>query len=73
MSTQSVTPAVSLTNILNIIQLALSGLSKIPVVGGDAALAGVFIGILQYGLNAYHSAAGQPLDVTKLPLETPVV
>jgi len=51
----------------------LLALTAIPAIGADAALAGVFIGILQSALNAYHSAAGVPLDVTKLPLETPVV
>ena len=65
--------SVSLGSILQIIQAALMALTAIPAIGADAALAGVFIGILQSALNAYHSAAGVPLDVTKLPLETPVV
>lgn len=64
--------ATSLGSILNLIQIALNGLSVIPAVGGDAALTGALIGLLQAGLNAYHQANGAPLDLTKLPLETPV-
>lgn len=64
--------ALSISSILLILQTALNGLALIPAVGGDAALASVFISIIQSGMNAYHAAAGAPLDLTKLPLETPV-
>lgn len=60
------------SSILLILQTALNALAVIPAVGPEAALAGVFIGIIQQGMTAYHQAAGAPLDLTKLPLETPV-
>lgn len=60
------------SSILLILQTALNALAVIPAVGPDAALAGVFINIIQSGMAAYHTAAGAPLDLTKLPLETPV-
>jgi hypothetical protein len=63
---------VSISSILTIIQIALNALSVIPAVGADAALAGVFINILQAGMVAYNAAAGAPLDLSKIPLETPV-
>lgn len=62
-----------ITSILLIIQTTLSALGTIPAIGADAALGSVFVQILQSALTAYHSAAGVPLDITKLPLETPVV
>ena len=64
--------SVSLSGILTIIQVALTALAAIPAVGPEAGLAIPFIQILQAGLNAYNQAAGVPLDVTKIPLETPV-
>jgi hypothetical protein len=63
---------VNLSGILLIIQTALTALSAIPAVGPEAALAVPFMQILQAGLTAYHQAAGAPLDITKIPLETPV-
>lgn len=59
-------------SILLIIQTALAALTVIPVVGPEAALAVPFIQILQSGLSAFHAATGAPLDLTKIPLETPV-
>jgi len=64
--------SVSLSSILLIIQTALTALAALPAVGPEAALAIPFIQILQAGLTAYHAAAGAPLDLTKIPLETPV-
>ena len=61
-----------LTNILAIINLALSALSKIPVVGADASLAAAILGILQAALAEYESQTGQPFDATKIPQQTPV-
>jgi hypothetical protein len=59
--------------ILTIIQAALTGLSSIKGnVGTDAQLAQAFLTIIQNGMSAYQSATGQPLDLTKIPLETPV-
>lgn len=61
-----------LQSILQIIQLALTVLSSIPVIGGDVKLASTVLGILTNGLNLYNQEAGQPLDLSKIPLETPV-
>lgn len=58
--------------ILAIIQAALAGLAAIP--GGQLPSAAglAFIGILQNGMAAYQLETGQPLDLTKIPQETPV-
>ena len=61
-----------LSTILAIIDAALKGLSVVPIVGGPAALADIFVSIIQNGMAAYEAEAGQPLDLTKIPLETPV-
>lgn len=66
------TSRVSVSSILQIIQVALGALSVIPVVGPEAALALPFLRILQAGLDAYNQATGSPLDLSKIPLETPV-
>jgi len=63
---------IALTSILSIIQTVLGYLETMPVVGADASLAAVFVGILQSALAAYHAAAGTPLDLSKIPLEVPV-
>jgi hypothetical protein len=72
----STTPApaagTSVTFILTILQIALQALSTVPAIGADVALASVFINIIQQAMNAYHAAAGVPLDLSKLPMETPV-
>ena len=61
-----------LSLILAIIQAALAGLTAVPVIGPEAALANAFLAILRNGLAAYQAETGQPLDLTKIPLETPV-
>jgi hypothetical protein len=65
-----VTAPSKLTSILSIIQLALTVLQTIPVIGGDAALANSLLGILTNALNLYQAEAGVPLDLTKIPLES---
>lgn len=62
-------PPTKLQMILSIIQLALSGLGT--VVPG-AALAGTFVTIFQKATALYQQETGQPFDVTKIPIETPV-
>jgi hypothetical protein len=57
------------TEILSILNIALSALTGIPAIGADAALANVFVQIIQKALSAYNSASGQPLDLTKIPIE----
>jgi hypothetical protein len=66
-------------NILSIINLALQGLtiagSFTPIGGaiaGAVKLEQLFQGMLQNALAAYHAEVGQPIDLTKIPLETPV-
>lgn len=59
--------------ILAIIQAALAGLASLKgTVGVDAQIGQSFITIIQNGMAAYQAATGQPLDLTKIPLETPV-
>ena len=66
-------PTVSkLSLILLILETALNALGKIPVIGGDAALAAALIQIVQAGMAAYQAEAGQPLDLSKIPQEQPV-
>lgn len=58
--------------ILTIIQAALVGLQANPTTAGAAAIASPFFTIFMNGLTLYHQETGQPLDLTKIPLETPV-
>ena len=72
-TTPPVTPSLSkLQTILLIINAALQGLTLVPVVGTAAQLGLVFETILKNALAAYQAEAGQPIDLTKIPLETPV-
>lgn len=61
-----------LQEILMIIQTALNALTTIPSVSADAALANAFLRIIQSAMGAYQKAAGSPLDLSKIPLETKV-
>lgn len=67
-----VTTQSKLQTILAIINAALQGLTLVPGLGGGAALGLVFETILQHALAAYQAEAGQPIDLTKIPLEAPV-
>lgn len=59
--------------ILTIIQAALAGLASIKGnTGVDAQIASAFVTIIQNGMAAYQAATGQPLDLTKIPIEAPV-
>lgn len=69
--TPAPTPS-KVATILAIIDAALKGLSAVPIVGGPAALADIFVSIVQNGMAAYQAETGQPLDLSKIPLETPV-
>jgi hypothetical protein len=81
-TTPTPTPAPGPTkveNILAIINLALKGLtiagSFTPIGGAIAAgvsLEQVFQGLLVNALQAYHAEVGQPIDLSKIPLETQV-
>lgn len=68
-----------LQNILNIITIALQGLtvagSFTPVAGAINAgvkLEQLFQQMLMNALQVYQSEVGQPIDLSKIPLETPV-
>lgn len=66
-----------LTTILSIINGALQGLTLIPGLGAGVAAAvaieQALQGILGNALAAYQAEAGQPIDLSKIPLETPYV
>jgi hypothetical protein len=73
------TPPSKVQNILNIINIALQGLtiagSFTPVAGAINAavsLEQLFQNMLTNALAAYQAEVGQPIDLTKIPLETPV-
>ena len=58
--------------ILIVIQTALAGLAAMP---GGAVLSAegmAFVQILQAGVSIYQAETGKPLDLTKIPLETPI-
>ncbi len=72
------TPAPSsskLQTILSIINGALQGLTLIPGLGAGVsaavAIEQALQGILSNALAAYQAEAGQPIDLSKIPLETP--
>jgi hypothetical protein len=73
MSTTPVVPSPSkLQLILAIINAALQGLTLVPGIGAGATLGLTFETILKNALAAYQAEAGQPIDLSKIPLETPV-
>ena len=61
-----------LQTILAIINAALQGLTLVPGIGSAASLGLLFEGILKNALAAYQAEAGKPIDLTQIPLETPV-
>jgi len=61
-----------LQTILAIINAALQGLSVIPGLGAPVAIEQAFQSILTNALAAYKAEAGQPIDLAKIPLESPV-
>lgn len=73
-------PVSKTDSILAMINLALKGITlvgpAVPVVGieasGAAALAGVFVTMLQHALALWHAETGQPIDLAKIPQEAPV-
>jgi hypothetical protein len=70
--TPSPAPPTKLQNILSIINLALQGLSAIPVLSLPIAIEQTFQNILTNALAAYQQESGAPIDLSKIPLETPV-
>jgi hypothetical protein len=65
-----VAPLSKLDSILNLINIALQGLTLVPIIGTYAGLSDAFIVILQSGLAAYNAEVGQPLDLNKIHPET---
>ncbi len=66
-------------SIINIINIALQGLtiagSFTPIAGAinsGVKLEQLFQNMLTNALQAYQAEVGQPIDLSKIPLETPV-
>jgi len=59
-------------SILLILQTALVALEAVPATAAGAAIAQSLLTIITQSMSAYKAATGQPLDLTKIPLETPV-
>jgi len=57
--------------ILLILNSALAGLSAVPATAPFALAAEAFTKIIQAGMLAYQQETGQPIELTKIPLETP--
>ena len=58
--------------ILAILNAGLTGLSAVnPAIGGAALAIEQFVKIIQAAHLAYQMEVGQPIDLTKIPLETP--
>ena len=72
MSTTPPATTSKLQSLEAIILAALQGLQLVPGIGGTAAVVGIFANILVNAQNAYAAEAGQPIDLSKIPLETPV-
>jgi hypothetical protein len=60
------------TIFLEILQVALATLSAIPATAPEAVLGGVLVTIIQKAMAGYAAAAGAPLDLSKIPIETKV-
>ena len=72
-TTPNPTPTVNKAQtILAIINAALQGLSLVPGLQLPIAIEQKFQGILTNALAAYQAETGQPIDLTKIPLETKV-
>lgn len=54
-----------------IILAALQGLQLVPGIGASAAIIGIFASILTNAQAAYQAEVGMPVDLSKIPLETP--
>ena len=72
-------PPSKVQNILGIISSALQGLTLIgsltpagPAIAAAVAIEQVIQGILSKALLAYQAETGQPIDLSKIPLETAV-
>ena len=65
---------------LQIINLALAGLAKLPLVGpvvsgvidSNVSQALAFVSIIQTAQNAVKATTGKPIDLTLIPFETKV-
>lgn len=75
-NTPVVAPVGKLTTIVAIINAALQGLTLIPGLGtgvaGAIQLEQLLQGVLMNALAAYRNESGAPIDLSKIPLETPV-
>jgi hypothetical protein len=78
-TTPTPTPNDKIQNILNIVNIALQGLtiagSFTPIEGAINAgvkLEQLFQGMLTNALQAYQAETGQPINLALIPLESPV-
>lgn len=58
--------------ILAIVNAALQGLSLVPGLQAPIAVEQAFQKILTNALAAYQAETGQPIDLSKIPIETKV-
>ncbi len=72
MATTPVPVSSTLSTWLAVLSASLNALGSIPGIGADAAIAGAFISIITAAVNAIHGITGQPIDMTKIPIEPPV-
>lgn len=74
--TPSPAPPTKLQNIISIINGVLQGLTLIPGLGvgvqAGIAIEQTLQGILTNALSAYQQETGQPIDLSKIPQESPV-
>ena len=60
------------TVLYEILEAALIALESIPQTAAAAATIQAFVLIIQKTVTAIQTATGQPLDLTKIPIETPL-
>ena len=71
-SPNPVTAPSKVQTILAIVNAALQGLSLVPGLQAPIAIEQTFQKILTNALAAYQAETGQPIDLTKIPLEAKV-
>jgi hypothetical protein len=62
----------TLNDILLILGSALSVLSAIPVTAPAAAISSVVLQIITAAVTRIESQTGKPIDLTQIPVETPL-
>lgn len=62
----------ALSDVLAILSAALSVLAAIPATAAGAALAEVLISVITAAVQRIESQTGKPIDLTQIPVETPL-